>query len=90
MLNQKIKKRAIHRAKILEGQMRGLVKAIEEEKYCVDLLTQTLSIKNSLTSLEALLLENHLRSHVKHQLQSSKEEDKAVTELLKIYLLSNK
>ncbi len=90
MVNQKLKKRAIHRAKIIRGQLDGLIKAIEKEAYCPDLLGQSLSIQRSLKSLDAFLLENHLRTHVKHQLQHKREEAMAVRELIKIYTLSNK
>jgi DNA-binding FrmR family transcriptional regulator len=89
-MDAKIKKRALHRSKILEGQMRGLTKAIENETYCVELLSQSLSIQRSLKSLDGLILENHIRTHVKHQLRDPKQEDKAVAELLKIFALSNK
>jgi len=90
MLDQKLKKRAIHRAKIIRGQMDGLINAIEKEIYCTDILEQSLSIHRSLKSLDAFILENHLRSHVKHQMQHRGEEDKAVKELINIYTLSNK
>lgn len=90
MADQKLKKRAIHRAKIIRGQMDGLIKAIEKEVYCPDLLGQSLSIHRSLKSLDAFLLENHLRTHVKHQMRNKKEEEKAIKELLTIYALSNK
>ena len=90
MVDQKLKKRAIHRAKIIRGQMDGLVKAIEKEVYCPELLEQSLSIQRSLKSLDAFLLENHLRTHVRHQLRSKGEEEKALKELVKIYQLSNK
>ena len=70
--------------------MKGLTKAIAEEKYCVDLLLQSLSIRESLKSLNQLLLENHLKTHVKHQLQKRGEEEKAVKELVEIFSLSNK
>ena len=89
MVDQKIKKRAIHRARIVHGQLGGLIKAIEKEDYCPELLGQSLSIQRSLKSLDAFLLENHLRTHVKHQM-NRKGEEKAVKELIKIYTLSNK
>lgn len=88
-LDIKLKKRALHRAKIIRGQMDGLIKAIETENYCPDLLWQSLSIQRSLKSLDALLLENHLRAHVKHQMQSGDEGDKAIKELIKLYGLTN-
>ena len=90
MVDQKLKKRAIHRAKIIRGQLDGLVKAIENEEYCPNLLGQSLSIQRSLKSLDSFLLENHLRSHVRHQMQSKGEDEKAVKELIKVYTLSNK
>lgn len=90
MVEQRLKKRAIHRAKIIAGQIDGLIKAIEKEAYCPTLLEQSLSIQRSLKSLDAFLLENHLRTHVKHQMQNKGRDEKAVKELIKIYTLSNK
>ena len=90
MVDQKLKKRAIHRAKIIRGQLDGLIKAIEKETYCPELLGQSLSIQRSLKSLDAFLLENHLRTHVKHQLNRTGDEEKAIKELVNIYTLSNK
>jgi DNA-binding FrmR family transcriptional regulator len=88
---QDIKKRASHRSKILEGQFKGLVKAIEEEKYCMDILTQSLAIQQSLKSLNKLILENHLKTHVKDGMNTTNEEeqDKLIVELLDLYELSN-
>jgi len=90
MLDQKLKKRATHRAKIIRGQMDGLIKAIEEEKYCVDLITQSRSIQLSLKSMDRVLLSNHLQGHVKHMLNDKKQEAKAIKELVDLYALSNK
>lgn len=90
MLDQKLKKRAVHRARIIRGQFGGLIKAIEKEVYCPTLLEQSLSIQKSLKSLDSFLLENHLRSHVKRQMQHRGDAEKAVKELIRIYNLSNK
>ena len=83
-----IKKRALHRTKILEGQMRGLEKMVENEDYCMDIITQSLAIQKSLLSLNKLLVENHLRTHVAHMFANG-EEDVAVDELLRVYELEN-
>ncbi len=90
MVNQALKKRAVHRAKIIQGQLAGLIKAIEKEVYCPELLGQSLSIQRSLKSLDAFLLENHLRTHVKYQMRRKSEEEKAIKELVRVYTLSNK
>ena len=89
-VDQKIKGRALHRAKILKGQFDGLIKAIGEEVYCPILLEQSLSIQRSLKSLNGFLLENHLRSHVKEQMEEKGGNEKAVKELIRVYNLSNK
>ena len=90
MLDQKLKRKATHRARIIRGQMDGLIKAIEEEKYCVDLITQSRSIQLSLKSMDKVLLANHLHGHVKHMLNDTKQENKAIKELVDLYALSNK
>jgi DNA-binding FrmR family transcriptional regulator len=86
-----LKKRSLHRAKILEGQMRGLQKMIEKEEYCMDILTQSLAIQKSIGSLNKLILENHIRTHIKENLSSNSDKAKnmAVEELLELYELSN-
>ncbi|HTL42519.1 MAG TPA: metal-sensitive transcriptional regulator [Pseudolysinimonas sp.] len=85
-----LKKRALHRARILEGQLRGVTKMIESEEYCVDIITQTLAIQKSLRSLSKLLVENHLRTHVTDMFDEGGERrDAAVAELLTVYELQN-
>lgn len=90
MVDQKLKKRAVHRAKIIHGQLAGLIKAIEKEMYCPQLLERSLSIQSSLKSLNSFILENHLRTHVKHQMRERGDDEKAIKELTRIYTLSNK
>ncbi len=90
MLDQKLKKRTIHRAKIVRGQLDGLIRAIEKEVYCPGLLEQSRSIQRSLASLDSYMLQNHLKTHVSHQMQHKGQEEKAIKELMQIYNLSNK
>lgn len=78
------KKRALHRLKIMQGQMRGLVKAVENEDYCLEVLNQSSAVQESLKSFDALLLENHLRTHASHQFKAG-DLDKVIKEMLKIY-----
>ena len=84
-----IKKRALHRARIISGQLKGLEKMIDQEDYCIDILTQSLAIQKSLASLNKLILENHLRTHVPHMLGShdKTQQGKAVNEMLRLYEL---
>ncbi len=86
-----LKKRAAHRTKIIEGQIKGLQKMIDNEAYCMDILTQSLAIQKSLASLDKLVLENHLRTHIAEMMASGdeKHQDKALNELLELYKLHN-
>jgi CsoR family transcriptional regulator, copper-sensing transcriptional repressor len=90
MLDQSIKNKAVRRARIIEGQVRALASAIESEEYCIDLLIQSRAIQNSLKSLDQILLENHLKGHVKHMLNDKNQEGKAVKELVELFALSTK
>lgn len=83
-----IQRRALHRTKILQGQLKGLEKMIDNEEYCMDIITQSLAIQKSLGSLNKLILENHLRTHVQDMFASG-DSDKAVEEMLGLYELSN-
>ncbi|UUT35634.1 metal-sensitive transcriptional regulator [Microbacterium elymi] len=85
-----IKKRALHRTAIVEGQVRGLAKMIEGEDYCMDIIAQSRAIQKALESLDKLL-ENHLRTHVTHMFeQGGDEREQAVAELLKAYDVQNR
>lgn len=84
---QNYKYRAGRRSKIIEGQFKALCKAIEQDKYCVDILTQSLAIQRSLRSLNKLVLENHLKTCAKEGL--AKENQTVIDELLQLYELSN-
>lgn len=82
-----LKKRALHRTKILEGQIRGLEKLIDSDAYCMDIITQSLAIQKSLGSLNKLIVENHVSTHISHMMHSKDPEqnERATQELLKIF-----
>ena len=51
----------LNRLKRIEGQARGLQKMVEEEKYCIDILTQISAMTSALESVALGLLDDHLR-----------------------------
>ena len=71
--------------------MKGLEKMIEKEAYCMDIITQSLAIQKSLSSLNKLMLENHLKTHVDENFRSksAKVKEETIGELLDLYELSN-
>lgn len=88
-MKAEIKKSVTRRLNIAQGQLRGLMQMVEDEKYCVDIITQSSAIKEALSGVEDLMLENHLSTHVLHQMKSGKVK-KATEEILKVYKLSRK
>ncbi len=70
--------------------MTGLEKMINSEAYCMDILTQNLAIQKSLASLNKLILENHLRTHINDKFGSGEEQQQlsAIQELLDLYELT--
>lgn len=88
-MKPEIKKRVVRRLKIAEGQIRGLQRMVDKEEYCIDIITQSLAIKQALSGVEDLLLENHLSSHVIDQIKSGKE-GKAIKEIMTVYKISKK
>jgi DNA-binding FrmR family transcriptional regulator len=55
------KTRNLHRLRRIEGQVRGLQKMIEEDRYCADVLTQISSVHEALRGVGRELMRNHLR-----------------------------
>ncbi len=80
-------KKLIRRLKIIEGQVRGLQRMVDEDKYCIDIITQTSAVKKALSGVEDVLLESHLSTCAISQIKN-KEEPKVVKEILAIYKLS--
>ena len=88
-MKDKNKSGVLRRLKLIEGQIRGLYKMIENNTYCIDVITQTSAVKNGLSGVEDLLLENHLGSCILNQVKAG-QNNKAKEEILKVYKLKRK
>jgi CsoR family transcriptional regulator, copper-sensing transcriptional repressor len=55
------KEAIVNRLHRIEGQVRGVERMVEEERYCVDVLTQIAAVQTALESLSVTLLEDHVR-----------------------------
>ena len=70
----------IHR---IEGQVRGVGRMIEEDRYCIDVLTQVAAIQSALDAVALQLLEQHLHGCVQHAVRSG-DGDHAIDEALTV------
>ena len=69
-MNSDTNSSALKRLARIEGQVRGVAKMIEDDRYCIDVVRQIQAIKSALTGLEALVLNDHLDSCVETALKS--------------------
>ncbi|MEM7543060.1 MAG: metal-sensitive transcriptional regulator [Pseudomonadota bacterium] len=78
------RKRSIARLKRIEGQVRGLVKMMEEDRYCIDIIQQVQAAKGALDRVESEVLKEHLGTCVQEALESgdANEQLRTVGELV--------
>jgi DNA-binding FrmR family transcriptional regulator len=67
----------------IEGQVRGIGRMIDEDRYCVDILTQVSAVRSALDALAMQLLEHHLHGCVQHAVKSGDGEH-AIDEALAV------
>ena len=77
------KPRLIARLNRIEGQVRGITRMIEDDRYCVDILTQVAAIKSALDGVAMQLLENHTHGCVARALRDG-DGDAAIAELMDV------
>ena len=68
---------ALRRLRRIEGQIRGIQKMVEQDRYCVDILTQTSAVIAALHGVEDLVMENHLNTCVADAMKSDDPNQKA-------------
>ena len=66
--------RNLKRLRRIEGQVRGLQKMVEEDRYCADIMTQISSVHEALRAVGRELMKNHLRHCATSAIRSSEEE----------------
>lgn len=74
----------IKRLKKVEGQIKGIIRMIEEERYCIDILTQTKAAGAALKKVEQNILEHHLKGCVRGSIlhQNSGEVQVKIDEIM--------
>jgi len=73
-----IKERNLKRLRRIEGQVRGIQKMVEDERYCGDIMTQISSVHEALRAVGRELMRNHLKHCATHAIHSGPEEANAM------------
>ena len=81
--NQKI----VTRLSRIEGQVRGIARMLEEDRYCIDILNQVQAIKAALKRVENDILKDHAASCVAHAIKSgnARDQTKKFAELVDVF-----
>ncbi len=82
-IKAKDKERLQNRLRRIEGQVRGLQRMVDEETYCVDVLTQVASVVSALEKVGALVLKDHVEHCLRESIESGDRQkaDEKVEEL---------
>lgn len=78
------KPRLLNRLNRIEGQVRGVTRMIEEDRYCIDVLTQVQAVRAALAKVESEMLKSHLGHCIESAIVSgdSNEQRKKAAELI--------
>ena len=85
-MNDKLKKSQLARLSRIEGQVRGIARMIEEDRYCIDVMTQIRAVRAALDRVEQETLSDHLQHCVADAFHGGSERDRQVKidELLEV------
>ena len=80
-IKAKDKEKLQNRLRRIEGQVRGLQRMVDEESYCVDILTQVASVVSALEKVGALVLRDHVEHCVRESIEKGEDADQKIEEL---------
>ncbi|AUN15532.1 metal-sensitive transcriptional regulator [Paraclostridium sordellii] len=84
LANNNDKEALIKRLNRIEGQVKGIQKMIEDERYCVDILVQISAIRSAINKVGNIILENHIKGCVSNSIKYGdfEQSDALISELM--------
>ena len=91
-MRAEIKTSCLKRLKRIEGQIRGLTGMVEDDRYCIDIVTQIAAVRAALRSAEAEILRDHVANCVEHAISSGNkaEQRRKIGELMDVLSRTNR
>jgi DNA-binding FrmR family transcriptional regulator len=86
-----VKTSCLRRLSRIEGQVRGLARMVEQDRYCIDVVTQISAVRAALKRVEQEVLRDHVGHCVKHAMQSDDlaDQNRKIAELMEVLARSN-
>ena len=78
-------KKILHRMKIAKGHLKKVIDMVEKGEYCLNVIQQTQAVTSSLEKVSELILENHLKTCVRESMESGKNIDEKVNEVMEVF-----
>lgn len=76
--------RILHRLKISMGHLKKVIKMVEDDEYCIDVLHQSQAVQKALKETDNLMLENHLKKCAADAISSGRR-DEAIAEVMQVF-----
>src|SRR6476619_6041430 len=85
-MRQEAKSSCLKRLRRIEGQVRGLARMVEADRYCIDIVTQISAVRAALRRAEEEILKDHVGHCVEHAIKSGNKRDqrRKVSELIEV------
>lgn len=80
--------RILHRLKIAQGHLKKVIKMVEDQDYCIDVIHQDRAVQRALNEADSLILENHLKTCVVDHIKKGRSED-TIKEIMNVIRKSN-
>jgi DNA-binding FrmR family transcriptional regulator len=82
----------LRRLKTIEGHLRGIIRMVEEDAYCIDVIRQVQAVESALNKVSAQILEGHLNSCVITAIQGEDpaERERVLKEITEVFEMSTK
>jgi len=76
VINEKCKADSLQRLNKIEGQIRGISRMVENEKYCIDIINQITAAKNALDGVARIIMKRHVESCLAQAVLNGKADEK--------------
>ncbi|HLA01854.1 MAG TPA: metal-sensitive transcriptional regulator [Aestuariivirga sp.] len=85
-MRKETKTPVLKRLSRIEGQVRGIVRMVEEDRYCIDIMTQISAVSAALRRAEEEILRDHVSHCVEHAITSGDKRDqrKKISEIIEV------
>lgn len=82
----------LRRLKIIEGHLRGVIRMVEEDAYCIDVIRQIQAVEGALNKVSTKILEDHLNSCVISAIEGNDqgERERVLKEITEVFEMSTK